>query len=136
MKDSLGQVVIIVHHIWLILAVGFGTVVLYNSKTLSASHHVLKINVMIVAFTATLGKWPILAVLYTDHQRGTLNGMFSCGNGKQIMGSQPSEHGLPLSGVALILGIELTKIYRGMRCCGSKALSPRSLFYPFGSLLR
>lgn len=133
-EDGFGQVIVVVHHVGLVLAVGLGTVVLDDAETLGAAHHILEIDVMVMALAAALGKGTVLAVLHADHQRGALDGVLARRDGEQIVGGQPAKHGLPLGGVALILGVELAEIDGGMGTCGREALSPLPFFGPLGGL--
>ena len=106
-----------------------------DAEALRSLHHVLEVDVMIMALALALGQRLVLRVLDAGHQRGALYGVLALGNGQQVSLVKPLEKGLPLLRVPLVLGIEVSRIDRRMRVCLAKTLPPRTCRKPLGGLL-
>ena len=117
--------------IWSILAVRLARIVVDDAKTLHAFHHVLKVDVVVVAFGTSLLQRFILAVLYADHQGSARDGMLATRDAQQVGLGKVLEKSLPLFGILLVLEVEVNEVDTMMRTCFGEAILPSTRCCPF-----
>ena len=95
-EASAALVVVVVDDIRAILAVGLAGIVVDDTKTLSAFHHILEVDVMVMAFAASLFERLVLAVLHAHRQVAAWNLVLALGDGEKVGLGDEVEECLPL----------------------------------------
>lgn len=91
--------VIIVYHVWSVLAVGYTGVMVDDAKTLRSLYHILEIDVVVVTLAPSFCQGTVLRILYTYHQLCAGYFVLALADGEQVGMTQILEEGFPLFGV-------------------------------------
>ena len=102
-EASTSLVVIIMDYIGTVLAVRFACIVVDDAETLHALYHILEVDMMVVAFTASFFERLILAVFHAHGELGAWYRMSATRDGKQVVLGNEVKQSLPLLRILLIL---------------------------------
>lgn len=122
--------VIIVYHVWSVLAVGYTGVMVDNAKTLLSLYHILEIDVVVVTLAPSFCQWTVLRILYTYHQLCTGYFVLALADGEQVGMTQILEEGFPLCRVLLILQIEVYEVHAAVGLGLHETIAPFARLCP------
>ena len=101
-----------------------------DAEALAAAHHILEIDVVVVAFRLSGLQWAVLIVFHAGHEFGAGDGCAAAGQTEQVSLGYPTEQGFPLFGVELILAVELHGVDRGVGIGLGEAVAPCAAVHP------
>lgn len=90
--------VIIVYHVWSVLAVGRTGVMVDDAETLCSLYYILEIDVMIVALALSLCQGTVLRILYTHYQLCAGYLVLALADGEQVGMTQILEEAFHCAG--------------------------------------
>ena len=129
-EASAALVVVVVDDIRAILAVGLAGIVVDDTKTLCAFHHILEVDVMVMALAASLFERLVLAVLHAHRQVAAWNLVLALGDGEKVGLGDEVEECLPLLWVLLILQVEIYEVDTAVCISLVETIAPFSLGIP------
>ncbi len=130
-EPSAALLVVVVNHVGAVLAVGCAGVVVDDPETLHAPHHVLEVDVVVVALGHPLLQRLVAAVLHAHHERGAGDAVLAAGDAQHVGLGEILEECLPLTRVLLVLKVEVYEVYARVGTRLVESVAPHTRRSPF-----
>ena len=123
-------IIVVVYDIGSVGHVDLAGEVVDEPEALRAFHDILEVDMVVMTLRPLETEFPVDVVFHTGDKRRAGNWRASFGQGEQVCLCQPAEESLPLFWILLILRIELSGVYCGVRACSRESLAPGTTVHP------